>query len=77
MNVLLQLQRTIVTKDVRVTKFKIDWDDEVQADTNNAENVPPVGNPENAANQERDREPMKPANFSNESNSVGVAMDTS
>ncbi|XP_046355518.1 histone chaperone asf1-like [Haliotis asinina] len=72
-----QLQRTIVTKDVRVTKFKIDWDDEVQADTNNAENVPPVGNPENAANQERDREPMKPANFSNESNSVGVAMDTS
>ncbi len=68
-----------MTDDVRVTKFKIDWDDEVQqVNVNNTENVPPAENPASTANQEREREPMKPANFSTESNSVGVgAMDTS
>ncbi|XP_050403004.1 histone chaperone asf1b-B [Patella vulgata] len=77
-----KLQRNILNKP-RVTKFKIDWDDNTAtvATGENGENVPPVGNIENmetTSNQmcEPACAPLGGANNFQE-NSNSISMDTS
>ena len=48
MNFYLQLERSILATSPRVTRFKIDWDDNA---TENGENVPPAQSTDSESNQ--------------------------
>ncbi|KAL4236982.1 ASF1 anti-silencing function 1 [Mactra antiquata] len=46
-----KLMRNILATNPRVTRFKIDWDDNQSTATENGENIPPVHNLESESNQ--------------------------
>ena len=47
-----QLQRNILANDVRVTKFRIDWNDTKSVENGNADDVKENGKPEDVENGE-------------------------
>lgn len=50
-NDIFQLVRNILATNPRVTRFKIDWDDNQSAPVENGENIPPTHNLESESNQ--------------------------
>ncbi|KAJ8306440.1 hypothetical protein KUTeg_016985 [Tegillarca granosa] len=46
-----KLERSILATQPRVTRFKIDWDDNSSETVENAENIPPAQNPDSESNQ--------------------------
>lgn len=79
---LFQLERSILATSPRVTRFKIDWDDNATT-TENGENVPPQQSTDSESNQMQAQQcsskdilgSKPPQNFNTDSISNGMAVD--
>jgi len=74
---IFQLERSILATNPRVTRFKIDWDD----DGSPKENVPPSQNPESESNQmmlmdSKENSKLIAAAMNVESNSASGLLDS-